>query len=67
MIVKQIFKRGEEERCGEEFFSAVPQDKEFQESLEAALDCVLRNISYKEYFILVLDTDKKSVEVVEAL
>lgn len=67
MIIKQVFKRGEEERCGEEFFAAVPQDPDLQESLEAALECVLRNISYIQHFTLVFDTKKRSVEVVEAL
>jgi len=67
MMITQIFKRGEEDRCGEEFFALIPDDPDLQESLASALDCVLRNISYKEYFTMVFDTEKRSVDVVEAL
>lgn len=67
MIIKQTFRVGEEEQCGEEFFAMIPDDKDLQHSLEAALECVLRNVIYNEYFTLIFDTEKREVSVLEAL
>ena len=66
MIIKQTFVRGEEERCGDEFFAVVPQDPDLIESLEAALDVILNSVyGYMDSFTLTLDTEKRSVEVVD--
>lgn len=66
MIIKQTFRVGEEEQCGEEFFAVVPDDPDLVESLEAALEVVLNSIyGYMESFTLELDTEKRSVEVVD--
>lgn len=68
MIIKQTFRRGEEEQCGDEFFAVVPQDKDLVESLEAALEVILNNVEgYAESFTLQLDTDKRSVEVMDVI
>lgn len=65
MIVTQIFRAGDEERCGEEFFAVVPKDPDLVESLEAALEVVYNSVDTFQYFTLKLDTEKRSVEVTD--
>ena len=67
MIVTQIFRAGDEERCGDEFFAVVPKDPDLIESLEAALEVVYNSVKPFKYFTLQLDTEERSVEVVEVV
>jgi len=65
MIVTQIFRAGDEERCHREFFDVVPKDPDLIGSLEAALEVVYNSLQPFKYFTLQLDTDRRSVEVTE--
>lgn len=65
MIIKQTFVRGNEEKCGEEFFSAFPVDLEMEDALKDVLDVIYRGITYQEYFVIQVDTEKKTAEVID--
>ena len=67
MIITQIFRSGDEERCGEEFFAIVPKDPDLIESLKEALEVVYNNLESFKYFTLRLDTEKRSVDVLEVV
>jgi hypothetical protein len=43
MIIKQTFRIGQEQECGEEFFKVVPDEPDLVESLQAALDVIYNN------------------------
>lgn len=67
MIIKQQFDRGNEIKNGEEFFAALPDCAVLQESVEAVLDVIANCVTYKEFFILEIDTDACSAEVVDVV
>lgn len=67
MIIKQRFTRGDEMKNGDEFFLALPDDPVLHEAVEAVLDVIANNVTYKEFFVLEIDTQACSAEVVDVL
>lgn len=65
MIIKQTFIKGTEIECGEEFFKAIPDNLELQESISEVLNVIRDNITYEEYFVIQVDTDNMKADVVD--
>lgn len=65
VIVKQKFTRGKEPQCLMDLLSHTPADCNLQEDLPDAVEAILRGTEYENYFVLEVDTESRSVSVVE--